>query len=213
MKYGESTFDIIYLLFAITCGIFIIIKSKHKIGYLMGIATLVLGIGDSFHLIPRVLNYFIDKDFTIYLGIGKCITSITMTIFYMFMYYIYVLNYRARENKLVSAILWILCITRIILCLMPQNNWITDSSPFLWGIYRNIPFVILGLLITIYYHAERNRDSTFQWIFLWIFLSFLFYIPVVVGADKIPMLGMLMLPKTICYILIIISFLRKIKEI
>ena len=38
-------------------------------------------------------------------------------------------------------------------------------------------------------------------------LSFLFYIPVAVGAGAIPMLGMLMLPKTVCYILMILVFL------
>lgn len=45
--------------------------------------------------------------------------------------------------------------------------------------------------------------------FIWIYsaLSFLFYIPVVVGAGTVPILGMLMLPKTICYVLIVISFL------
>ena len=39
-------------------------------------------------------------------------------------------------------------------------------------------------------------------------LSFLFYIPVAVGAGALPMLGMLMLPKTVCYILLIAAFLR-----
>ena len=39
-------------------------------------------------------------------------------------------------------------------------------------------------------------------------LSFLFYSPVAVGAGAVPMLGMLMLPKTVCYILLIVVFLR-----
>ena len=43
-------------------------------------------------------------------------------------------------------------------------------------------------------------------------LSFLFYIPVAVGAGLVPMLGMLMLPKTVCYVLMIITFLRSAKE-
>ena len=37
-------------------------------------------------------------------------------------------------------------------------------------------------------------------------LSFLFYIPVAVAASLVPMLGMLMLPKTVCYMLLIWCF-------
>ena len=44
---------------------------------------------------------------------------------------------------------------------------------------------------------------------LLILLSFLFYIPVAVGAGALPMLGMLMLPKTVCYKLMIIAFIKK----
>ena len=43
---------------------------------------------------------------------------------------------------------------------------------------------------------------------LYVLLSFLFYIPVAVGAGVVPMLGMLMLPKTVCYILLIVCFHR-----
>ena len=43
MKYGESSFDIIYLIFAITAGIIILAKRKDSIGKLMGSAALILG--------------------------------------------------------------------------------------------------------------------------------------------------------------------------
>ena len=70
MKYGETTFDILYLLFAISSGIIVLLKRKDSIGRLMGFSALILGCGDAFHLIPRVLNYFVDKDFTAWLGFG-----------------------------------------------------------------------------------------------------------------------------------------------
>lgn len=59
---------------------------------LFGITTLILGIGDSFHLVPRVIALVSGKGFEyfeVYLGIGKFITSITMTVFYVILYYIY----------------------------------------------------------------------------------------------------------------------------
>jgi len=81
MKYGESSFDILYLLFAIVGGILILARSRTKVGKMMGSATLILGLGDSFHLVPRVLNYFVEGDFALFLGVGKLITSVTMTVF------------------------------------------------------------------------------------------------------------------------------------
>ena len=68
MKYGESAFDILYLLYAVISGCIIFKKAKNKTEKYMGIAAIVLGCGDAFHLVPRVLNYFSDADMTAYLG-------------------------------------------------------------------------------------------------------------------------------------------------
>ncbi|MCR5116303.1 MAG: hypothetical protein K6A97_02215, partial [Lachnospiraceae bacterium] len=60
--------------------------------------------------------------------------------------------------------------------------------------------------------VKRADDRTFRLLWLYILLSFAFYIPVAVGAGIVPMLGMLMLPKTICYILMIVAFLKAQKN-
>ena len=56
MKYGESAFDILYLLFAITSGCLILRRAGNRTERYMGLAALILGCGDAFHLVPRVLN-------------------------------------------------------------------------------------------------------------------------------------------------------------
>ena len=48
MKYGESAFDIIYLLFAVVIGVGILRRRKDRIGCLMGSAVLILGLGTLF---------------------------------------------------------------------------------------------------------------------------------------------------------------------
>ena len=212
MKYGESFFDIAYLIIAIGIGVYIFAKASNKLQKQMGAAALVLGCGDAFHLVPRVLNYFVDKDFTTALGAGKLITSITMTVFYILVYYIFLNNYKGRENKGITATIWGLSAIRIALCLFPQNEWFSNNSPLFWGIIRNIPFAILGAVIVILYFKFRKDDRCFRFIWIYVTLSFLFYIPVVVGADAVPMLGALMLPKTICYMLILFTFLKKKKN-
>ena len=84
----ESIFDVCYLIFAIISGIMLLVKSKgRKDIRIFGWMTLLLGCGDAFHLIPRVLNYWTAADYTVSLGIGKLITSETMTVFYLLMDY------------------------------------------------------------------------------------------------------------------------------
>lgn len=211
MKYGESTFDILYLIFAILSGIVILIKHRNKNDVLMGTAALVLGLGDSFHLVPRVLNYFIDKDFTWYLGFGKLVTSITMTIFYILVFLLYksVYNKDDKSTKTVGITIYILAALRIVLCLAPGNNWFTGEGSMLWGVIRNLPFIVIGGIVVYLYFKVRKEDRYLSRLWLYTTLSFLFYIPVAIFAPLLPILGMLMLPKTVCYILMLISFIRK----
>ena len=212
MKYGESAFDILYLLFALIGGCVILSRAKDKTDKRMGLAALVLGCGDAFHLVPRVLNYFTEWDLTAALGVGKLITSVTMTAFYLLLYDVWLGRFRMQEKRSVTAALWCLAALRVILCLFPQNGWLTNTSDMTWGILRNIPFVLLGAAICCLYFRKRREDRVFAPVWLYILLSFLFYIPVAVGAGAVPMLGMLMLPKTVCYILLIASFLRAVKQ-
>ena len=208
MKYGESSFDILYLLFAIVSGCVILFRSRSKTEKMMGFAALILGCGDAFHLVPRVLNYFVDADFTVALGVGKLITSVTMTVFYLLLYYIRRDVYGETPSRGLTACVWALSAVRIALCLFPQNGWLTNTAPLTWSILRNIPFVILGAIICVLYFKKRREIKPFRPMWVYILLSFLFYIPVAVGAGFVPMLGMLMLPKTVCYILMIVAFLR-----
>lgn len=211
MKYGESTFDILYLIFAITTGIIILIKRKDVIGRYMGIAALILGCGDAFHLVPRVLNYFADSDFTAALGFGKLVTSITMTVFYLLLFFLHTKLYKwedEHEKRTVLIGLIIATVCRVAVCLLPGNRWLTGEGSIFWGVMRNIPFVGIGLLTVLIYFRNRNDNKNFKRLWLYVTLSFLFYIPVATIVSLVPMLGMLMLPKTVCYMLILAIFLK-----
>lgn len=210
MKYGESTFDIIYLAFAIILGICILKRQKDAIGKQMGSAVLILGCGDAFHLVPRVLNYFIEADFDAWLGFGKLVTSITMTVFYLLMYRIWLKVYKEREDRKLSLTLYVLVVLRIVLCLLPQNGWLQNESSVLWGILRNIPFAAIGVIIVWLFWQKRTDVRKLRNVWILVTLSFVFYIPVAVAAGIVPMLGMLMLPKTVCYMLLIWAFWKYI---
>lgn len=201
-KMMEAIFCVFYMIIVPILGIRIIIKNKKNKEMLWyGIMCLVLISGDAFHLVPRVLAAINPaKDYHISMGIGTLITSITMTIFYLILYFIYRMRYEYK-NAAITISMIVLTIARIVLCLFPQNDW-TGEAPVIWGIYRNIPFVIIGLIMIILFFKKRE-DKKFKWIWLAICLSFLFYLPVVLWADLNPMIGMLMLPKTCMYIWIV----------
>ena len=88
---------------------------------------------------------------------------------------------------------------------MPQNQWLSANPPLSWGIYRNIPFALLGLVIIVLFYrsAREHQDAAFRWMWLTITLSFGFYIPVVLWADVVPLVGMLMIPKTCAYVWVV----------
>lgn len=201
----ETLFDAAYLITVITIGIIMIAKSGKNSQYrLFGIMAIVLGSGDAFHLVPRAYALCTTglENFTAALGTGKFITSITMTVFYVILYYVWRIRYKVKGQNGVTVAVYVLSALRIILCLFPQNEWLSAESPISWGIYRNIPFALLGLLIIVLFYksAKENNDKPFKWMWLTIVLSFGFYIPVVLWADAIPMIGMLMIPKTCAYV-------------
>ena len=143
----ETVFDAVYLVSVITIGILMIrgCKGSHQFK-LFGLMAVVLGAGDSFHLIPRALALCTTglENFTVPLGLGKWITSVTMTVFYVLLYYVWRERYRVKGSNGLTAAVYGLAAVRVILCMMPQNQWLSDGSPLSWGIYRNIPFALMG---------------------------------------------------------------------
>ena len=201
----ETLFDLVYLVTVITVGIRMIRSSKRGSQFrLFGWMAVVLGAGDSFHLVPRALALCTTglENYVVPLGLGKWITSVTMTVFYVLLYYVWRKRYQVKGQKSVTLAVYLLSAARVVLCMMPQNRWLEAQSPLSWGIYRNIPFALLGLLVIVLFYrsAKEKNDTAFRWMWLTIVLSFGFYIPVVLWADTIPMIGMLMIPKTCAYV-------------
>lgn len=176
----ETLFDIVYLVTVITLGILMIKGSKGRRQYLLfGIMAVTLGFGDAFHLVPRALALCTTglESYTAALGIGKLITSVTMTLFYVLLYYVWRARYEIKGKPGITAAVWGLAAVRIALCLMPQNAWTSPDAPLSWGIYRNIPFALLGALIVVLFFrsAQKNKDKPFKFLWLTVVLSFGLY--------------------------------------
>ncbi|MBP5231282.1 MAG: hypothetical protein ILO68_06070 [Clostridia bacterium] len=216
--YMESGFYVLYLILIIGCGCLICLtrpRRRHRV--LFGLACVVLGCGDAFHLVPRAVGLFTgtldapSETLAMWLGIGKLITSVTMTVFYVLMYlFVFALIGRKRSKGLDAAVFG-LTAARIVLCVLPQNGWLSNSSDLLWGVLRNIPFVLLGVLVIVLAFIHLRKRKPFKLLWLAIVLSFAFYIPVVLFASAASWVGALMLPKTVCYLWICFMGVRERK--
>lgn len=201
----ETIFDVVYLCTVITLGIRMVMGAGEKKQVkLFGFMAVILGCGDAFHLVPRAYALCTDglANHAASLGFGKFVTSVTMTVFYVILYHIWRQRYEVSDRKELTTAVYGLAIVRIALCFMPGNQWLSADAPLSWGIYRNIPFAFLGLLMIVlfYQKAKETNDMSFRYMWLAITLSFGFYIPVVLWADAYPLVGTLMIPKTCAYV-------------
>ncbi|MDC7289430.1 hypothetical protein NXH76_16635 [Blautia schinkii] len=205
---AETVFDVCYLCFALIAGLTMFIKGNNPLVKKAGLMAALLGAGDSFHLVPRAYALWTTglEANAAALGVGKFITSITMTIFYLILYYIWRDRYHIKERKSLTVAMWVLSILRIALCLLPQNQWLTYHQPLLFGVLRNIPFAIMGIIIIVIFAQETKKanDSVFRFMPLAVALSFGFYLPVVLFSGTLPIIGMLMIPKTLAYVWIVL---------
>lgn len=215
MRIGESVFCVGYLAFALVAGA--VFASAAARGGASGAyaaacaaCTLLLGCGDAFHLVPRIAinvrgaarSEAEQGRRAFWLGLGNLVSSITMTLFYLLLFRAMELVHNMPErpaSRGVFAVLCLLAAVRVVLCLLPQNRWFSREGGGAWGLYRNIPFVAMGA-ITVFYLVAWYGEWALA---LLVLASFACYMAVVVGARKNPVLGMLMIPKTICYIAVI----------
>ncbi|MDD3362312.1 MAG: hypothetical protein PHW34_11635 [Hespellia sp.] len=191
----ELIFDSLYLFAAFMIGLYLLLHAgEDQSRILAGTMALVLVGGDAFHLMPRIFQL---KNL---LGRGKQITSITMTVFYFLLWQIGQTLYEDPSSQILTIIIYILGAVRIILCLLPQNRWTSEQPPVQYGILRNIPFFVMGLVIAGWYFIHSGVVGSLSLMWLAILISFACYMPVVLWAHKKPVLGILMLPKTCAYI-------------
>ena len=168
-------------------------------------AFLLLALGDTGHVGFRVVAYALGGLETnpLWVGLGALATAITVTFFYVLMLDIWRVRFDRKygwfEYPLLASVP-----ARFIVMALPGNDWGSTVPPVFWGPFRNIFLIILGVgvLYLILRDSLKTKDRLFRWVAYCIFFSYLFYVPVIFCVREIPMLGMLMIPKTIMYVAI-----------
>ena len=209
--YVEVGFNISYLVVVWVMTIMMtmqmsrVAKENRAIASLFRWAFVLLALGDSGHVGFRVAAYALgglEKN-SLLVGIGALATAITVTFFYVVMLYIWKERFTGTlgpfEFVLLASVL-----VRMIVMAFPQNDWGNTVPPVFWGPFRNLFLVILGVGVLYLYMRDSSRvgDNLFRWMGICIFFSYLFYAPVILFARDFPLVGMLMIPKTVMYLAI-----------
>ena len=134
----ETLFDAVYLISVITIGILMIRGSKGRCA-VPAVRRHGGGAGSgrclpsdspgAMRCVPRAL-----KTTPSLLGLGKWITSVTMTIFYVLLYYVWRQRYQVKGQSRSDrrrVCFWPDCGS--CLCMMPQNQWLSADAPLSWG--------------------------------------------------------------------------------
>lgn len=175
-------------------------------------AFALLALGDTGHVGFRVLAYALgglDAQ-PVWLGVpvslvglGALATAITVTFFYV----IALDAWRLRFQKTFGwfeILLLAAAVVRLGLMALPQNEWGNVVPPQPWSTVRNLPLMLqgLGLAYLILRDARAAGDRTFHWIGVSILVSYACYTPVILFVQQAPLVGMLMIPKTLAYVAI-----------
>ena len=139
------------------------------------------------------------------------ISSITMTVFYILLYYACELIKPETNTNTMEIMYYLLlafALVRIICCLFKQNNWFKKEGNQKWGIIRNVPFIFVGIIAVYGCIAVGQIGMAIA-----IIISFGCYLPVVFWAKNNPMIGMLMMPKTCMYVwAVVMGYRTYLKE-
>ncbi len=173
-------------------------------------AFFLLALGDTGHVGFRVWAYAagsLESTITILgrevglVGLGALATAITVTVFYVLV----LMMWQARTGKpygWFGALLFAMAGLRLLLMIPAVNQWNSVTPPQPWSVVRNLPLTIAGLGVAylILRDALAARDRPFVWVGGLIVLSYAMYIPVILFVQQAPMVGMLMIPKTLAYV-------------
>lgn len=74
--------------------------------------------------------------------------------------------------------------------------------------------MLMGILMIYILYSTRNKleNDSLRNMWLAILLSFIFYLPVILFVDFIPVIGMLMIPKTMAYVWMIFMGYQALRD-
>ena len=216
LMWMEIAFNITYLIVVWGLVIAMIRRQPHvlaenrKLTQLFIWAFGLLALGDSGHVGFRVLAFAsgnLETTFSVFglqlglVGLGALSTAITVTLFYVLILMIWHERYK-KPYGWFGFLLFAAAIIRFFIMALPGNMWNDAVPPQPMSLYRNFFLTVLGLgaAYLILRDSIAVKDRAFTWMGAMILVSYALYIPVILLVQMYPMVGMLMIPKTLAYV-------------
>ena len=187
-------------------------RADRKTAGLVMLAFFFLGLGDVGHVGFRLVAFGlggIETGVAVFgrelklAPMGSLATAITFTFFYVILLF----AWRERFGKPLGIIGWsvlVLAAARLLIMAHPANGWNSTVLQYPWSLYRNAPLMLmqLGVAFLLMRDALARQDRTFTVVSILILVSFVCYAPVIFFQQRVPLIAMLMIPKTIAYLAI-----------
>jgi hypothetical protein len=214
----EVSFNVTYLIVvwglvvAMTLRRQAVAPEDRRVAGLVRWAFALLALGDTGHVGFRVLAYaqgnmqasvsLLGREFGL-VGLGALSTAVTVTFFYVLVLVAWKERFD-REYGWFGYFLLACAAARLVIMIPAANQWNNVVPPQPWSLFRNLPLMIqgLGVAALILRDARRTHDRAFAWIGIMILVSYACYTPVILFVQQAPLVGMLMIPKTLAYVAI-----------
>lgn len=199
----KSSFYIIFLVLAFTFGIKLLLNSKgNKLVMILGLSTLLLGIGEGFHIVPRILEIFAN-DIDTYgqiIETGRFISSISIIVVYFLLFWFWRVYYKISDKRYLEIVLIVFGFIGVTLSVIFK-----DSTGYLMVIVRNIPLIVIAAIVIFGYKKQSVLTSDKGFKFMWIplLLSVVFTLAFELLRFDFDFLIILMMPKTLMYIWVV----------
>lgn len=210
----KSTFYIAFIIisFLVASNMLVFSKGNRKVK-IFGSVVLLLAIGESFHLVPRILEIFTSgaENYVDMIETGRFIASLSIVLVYILLYWFWKVYNEASTSSKLDIVLVILGMISLSLSVILQS-----SSETIFIFFRNLPMLVIGAIV-VFHTKKRNSKAEVQpFRFLWLalLLSLLFTIGFELLSIPYPFFIILMMPKTLMHIwLVVMGYIAYKKDL
>ena len=162
-QFVEPTFEIAYLAVGLIISIYVLIKSRKRIPYLLlGSMGLTLVVCDAMVIIPKMIGdwCFDLQDIYNYVGVGRSAITIVMTTLFVLIYFFYRKVKSKEVNPVMDWFVSILAVIRIVMTLIPISD-IRLAGNYERYFFRNIPFIVMSSTVVFYSYKWTKTDMDY----------------------------------------------------
>jgi hypothetical protein len=176
-------------------------------------AFALLALGDTAHVGLRLLGLVGGGLQDGWIGYGALATAITVTLFDLLLVQGHQ-RLRQRRWGPLPRVLVALALLRLVLLSLPQNRWAAAVPPQPWSLLRNLPLVALTAGVAWLYLRTPGPCQRWQRAIGGLLLaSALCHLPVALWIQRQPLLGLLMIPKSLAYLGVGLIVYRRLPSI